>query len=472
MIFIALMGLMVIGPSVRSRLFRPSGALWAFPIVDRDMNAIRADSLRVIVLRDPLSWEQHPGAVTGLEWELLERFARKEKLPMKAVPAFHPDSALAMLQRGDGDVIAAQLCPDGPLRRFVAFTVPYRSVAPLRASLNTDALVRTTARSKRAPGVPDTLAISVWSPFHGLENAFDTSAHVVLVNDTALPEDLLVNVAMGLRRAALITDATGNLEGQQLPHIAFGPRLGRSVPLCFAVRRNSPLLLRALDAWLGAAAEKEARDALITSYNDGALTKGPVRVLRDLALGTDSISPFDSLFQVHADSSAYDWRLLAAVAFKESRFDTSVVSRAGAEGLMQMMPATSAALGVDTADGVDGHIGGATKYLAELDTLWRSTVPNKDQRLKFVLASYNAGPGHIKDAQRLAEKYGMDTHRWDGSVERALLLLSKPRYFDRPEVKNGYCRAYQTFWYVRDVVAAFGQFRKLHRPDPSGGAKK
>ena len=127
---------------------------------------------------------------------------------------------------------------------------------------------------------------------------------------------------------------------------------------------------------------------------------------------------------------------------------------------MQIMPATAEALGIDTADGIGGHIGGATKYLDKLDAMWRASVPNKDQRLKFVLASYNAGPGHIKDAQRLAELHGLATNRWDGSVERALLLLEKPRWFSRPEVKNGYCRAHETFWYVRDVVSAFGQYRR------------
>ena len=131
---------------------------------------------------------------------------------------------------------------------------------------------------------------------------------------------------------------------------------------------------------------------------------------------------------------------------------------------MQIMPATAEALGVDSAAGVGGDIGGARKYLDRMDAFFRNTVPDKEQRLKFVLASYNAGPGHVQDAQRLAGALGLDPHRWDGSVERALLLLAKPRWFVRPEVKHGYCRAHETFWYVRDVVAAFGQFRSKKHP--------
>ena len=127
---------------------------------------------------------------------------------------------------------------------------------------------------------------------------------------------------------------------------------------------------------------------------------------------------------------------------------------------MQIMPKTAQALGVDSADGVAGDIGGARKYLDRMDALFSASVPNKDQRLKFVLAAYNAGAGHVQDAQRLAAAYGLDTRRWDGSVERALLLLAKPRWFLRADVKHGYCRAHETFWYVRDVVSAFGQYRR------------
>lgn len=461
MIFGALLALVALGPASIRPGKRSDEPAWQHPLVRRDLKGIRGDTLRVLVLRDPLSWEEHPGAIAGLEWELLERFARHEKLRIAAVPADHPDSMLLMLQRGEGDVMAAQLSPKGWASGFVAFTAPYRAGAPLRIALNSDGMLRATGHDRFSPGTPDTLVVSRWSPFFGLKTPFDSAfAPITLIPDTAIPENLLARVALGQCRAALVVDAVSSLEARRLPHVAFGPRLGRSVPLAFAVRSNAHGLLHALNRWLAQPRETEARSLIAENYGEGRLTKGPLRTLRELDFSTDSISPFDSLFQAHADSSSFDWELLAAVGFKESRFDTSAVSGAGASGLMQIMPATALALGVDSADGINGHIGGATKYLDKLDAMWRGSVPNKDQRLKFVLASYNAGPGHIKDAQRLAEDLGLDPHRWDGSVERALLLLAKPRWFTRPDVKNGYCRGYETFWYVRDVVAAFGQYRR------------
>lgn len=122
---------------------------------------------------------------------------------------------------------------------------------------------------------------------------------------------------------------------------------------------------------------------------------------------------------------------------------------------MQMMPNTAALMGVAAGSGVNAHISGATRYLGRLDRIWRKEIPAPAQRLKFVLAAYNAGPGHVKDAQRLALELGMDPQRWDGNVERAIVLLNRPRYFTSPSAKTGYCRGQDTYWYVREVVELY-----------------
>ncbi|MFT3885201.1 MAG: transglycosylase SLT domain-containing protein [Flavobacteriales bacterium] len=450
--FAALLGLLAFShppAGAGTEVERPS---WSYPHVKRDLKQIRHDTLRVLVLRDPLSWEERPNAVTGVEWELLERFARQEHLCVKAVPVDRPDSMLAMLQRGEGDVIAAQLSPKGWAAPYVAFTHPYRQVTPVRMGLRPDPLL---PKDRLAEDTSHVLHVSYWSPFldaHGAPVLADSTLNIVV--DSLLPDEVVIRTAIGRYASAVISDASAMLERRRIPQADLGPRLGPSVPLAFGVRQNAVHLLRALDVWLNAPAEQEAR-ALLLQPSDLELARGTLRSRYGSALRGDStVSPFDSLFQVHASDMAWDWKLLAAVAFKESRFDTSA-SYKGAEGMMQMLPSTAAQLGVDTADGLHGHIRGAALYLAELDTLWRSSVRDSDQRMKFVLASYNAGPGHVKDAQRLAERLGLDPHRWDGQVERALVLLNRPAIFLCGDVKNGYCHGELTFWYVRDIMAAF-----------------
>lgn len=457
-VFALLLALVAFVPPIGLRDQQRPQRPWSRPLVLRDLKEIRRDTLRVLVLRDPLSWEVRPGAETGLEWELLRRFAKKEHLPIMAIPVDDPDSMLVRLQRGEGDVMAAQLSTAGRSARFTTCTHAYRRVACVRVVPR----VNTMQRRKVSSAITrtDTLWLSRWSPF------LDSTGKVVLADstsvvqvDSGLPEEVLACAAVGRCRAVLTSDATASMEAKRLPLVDFLPREGRSVPLVFAVRTNAPHLLHAIDTWLALPSEKEARDAIIAAYDNGLGARGPVRSFKALALGADTISPFDSLFQLHADSLSWDWKLLAAVAYKESSFDTAALSNKGASGLMQMMPATAAKMGVVQEGGLDSHIQGASRYLTQLNGIWQHSVPNSDQRLKFVLASYNAGPGHVMDAQRLAKDLGLDPQRWDGNVERAMVLLNRPRFFTLPFVKTGVCRGQDTYWYVRDVVTLFAWLR-------------
>lgn len=423
---------------------------WMHPIAERDLAQIKQDTLRVLVLTDPLTWEQRPGAMTGLEWELLERFAQNRHLPIIAIPVNRQDSMLAMLQAGRGDIVAAQLSPDGWAKPYMHFTRHYRQVA------SSEVWAKGLDGRPPAHVGQDTLVVSIWSPFlgpNGNPGRLEGAAPIKVVDQ--LPEELLTATALGQVSRSLVLDATASLESKRLPLVSFHPRQGRSIPLVFGVRSNATHLQHSLDHWLASSRHNGMREALFTAYDNGLDTRDPVRRLRILTAGTDSISSFDSLFQVHADSMAWDWKLLAAVAFKESRFDTTAISRKGAGGLMQLMPTTAAMMGVTDSTGVDGHIKGATRYLDRLDQIWQRDITSPTQRLKFVLASYNAGPGHVKDAQRLAVELGMDPGRWDGHVERAIVLLNRPRYFTGPAARNGYCRGQDTYWYVRDVVGLY-----------------
>lgn len=424
------------------------GEPWGRPHVDRDLDRIKADTLRVLVLPDPLTWEKRPKATTGLEWELLERFARQHQLPIKAIAVANRDSMLAMLQDGKGDVLAAQLSDHGWAAHYTSHTRPYRMVAR--------ALAHPRREKREGKPAEDSLIVSAWSPFldhHGKLRQPGKDVRYTVVEQT--PEQLLVATATGQVPNLLVSDATARMEAKRLPVVQFSTREGKSVPLVFAVRTNAAQLLHALDTWLASADEQEARLAVISAYDNGLETRGPAQPGKVMAFGTDSISRFDSLFQMHADSMAWDWKLLAAVAFKESRFDTAAVSHMGAGGLMQLMPKTAAGLGVGDSSGVNEHILAAARYLDRLDRIWRKSIPSPAQRLKFVLASYNAGPGHVKDAQRLAKDLGLDPNRWDGQVERALVMLNRPRYFNSPDARNGYCRCQDTYWYVRDVTGLY-----------------
>lgn len=170
------------------------------------------------------------------------------------------------------------------------------------------------------------------------------------------------------------------------------------------------------------------------------------------------ISKYDALFQKYAPVARWDWRLMAAQCYQESCFDPQARSWAGARGLMQIMPKTAAHLGLpmEQIHDPEANISAAARYLQQLMQTF-GDIPNVHERQNFVLAAYNGGAGHVRDAMALARKHGADTRTW-GSVSRYLALLSNPEYYRDPVVKNGYMRSSETIDYVERIRSRYSQY--------------
>lgn len=170
------------------------------------------------------------------------------------------------------------------------------------------------------------------------------------------------------------------------------------------------------------------------------------------------ISKYDQYFQMYASQARIDWRLMAAQCYQESCFDPNAKSWAGACGLMQIMPATADHLGLARSEmfNPEANIAASARYLAELGAHF-SDVPVQE-RVFFQLASYNGGFFHIRDAMRLAEKYGRNPHRWD-DVAEYILKLRDPQYYNDPVVRNGYMRGGETVQYVGRIRDRWLQYR-------------
>lgn len=121
------------------------------------------------------------------------------------------------------------------------------------------------------------------------------------------------------------------------------------------------------------------------------------------------ISSYDMIMRSAADSSHFDWELLSAIAFQESRFNEDVRSHRGAVGLMQIMPRTARQMGYETDSLDDPRVSVeiALKLLHTIEGTFRfpSTMPQSD-RLKVILAAYNAGPGFMIRVRKEAAAEG------------------------------------------------------------------
>lgn len=227
----------------------------------------------------------------------------------------------------------------------------------------------------------------------------------------------------------------------------------------WVIRKDAQFLAEALNNWY----KPEIRSALAESdrkrYANGGGVKRHVRApFMNRQKGI--ISPYDQHFIRHSKAIGWDWRLMAAQCYQESGFDPQAISWAGARGLMQIMPETAAHLGLpaNQMHNPELNIQAAAQYLNELNSRF-SDIPGRTDRLQFVLAAYNGGPGHVRDAMTLARKHGQDDRVWQ-NVAPYILKLSQPAYYNDPDVRFGYLRGSETYNYVNSILQRWDRYRR------------
>ena len=215
-----------------------------------------------------------------------------------------------------------------------------------------------------------------------------------------------------------------------------------------AVRAENEKLLAALDRFIKKQYKGVVYNILYKKYFTNS------RNIRNLAAGRiggedgGGLSPYDEAMRKYADKYGFDWRLIAAQMYQESRFDPKAKSFAGAQGLLQVMPRTARFMGFKEIKKPEDGIHAGVKYLDWVRNRFEPTLPF-DERMWFTLAAYNAGHGHVEDARRLARQKGWDGDRWFDNAEKAMLLLSKKKY--AAKARYGYVRGIEPVSYVRKI---------------------
>lgn len=179
------------------------------------------------------------------------------------------------------------------------------------------------------------------------------------------------------------------------------------------------------------------------------------------ALRDGMISPFDSLFKVYSKEIDWDWHLLAAISYVESKFQPDVVSKSGAKGLMQLMPRTAANYGCPDSlmQDPEESVKAGTALLADLENRLRKKNIEHDL-VYFTLAGFHAGLGHIYDAITMADSLGYNPTLWHDNVEVCLQLKADPEYYNLPYVRLGRFNGKITSAYIREVLDYQVAFKK------------
>ncbi|MBR5076671.1 MAG: transglycosylase SLT domain-containing protein [Bacteroidales bacterium] len=219
------------------------------------------------------------------------------------------------------------------------------------------------------------------------------------------------------------------------------------------MRHDEHDALRELNGWIAAWHASPDYPAVRSAFLDrfSAFKSGP----------RPQISPYDSLIRAHADSLGWDWHLLAAVIYQESRFHIEAVSPRGAAGLMQMMPRTAANYGVTDPLDPEMNVAAGAQLLGNLIKRYYPVGDNMTERYKYALAAYNAGVGRIDDCLAMARHLGVDTGYWINIVNRVLPVMAQEDVAQTGVVRLGPFKGAETTFYVDNTIAVYNRFCKI-----------
>lgn len=225
----------------------------------------------------------------------------------------------------------------------------------------------------------------------------------------------------------------------------------------WAVNGDNVDEVRTLDVWIshmkGSHEYEELQKKYNRSYNPHRKAERGIKM--------PYVSPYDNLLKKHAQTLGWDWRMLAAVVYHESKFSINSVSHRGAKGLMQVMPNTGKLYGVEDLIDPDQNLYAGTNHLKRLQDMFAKSGMSKEEMIKFTLAAYNAGEGRIADCRNFAAAKGIDKNSWNEIVS-LIPLMRDDSILEEPSVKLGKFKGHETIAYVDKVMGLYESICAIH----------
>lgn len=411
------------------------------------------DTLRVATLYSPTSYFIYREEPMGYDYGLVSRFAADKGMTLDLVIAHNLTSMIEMLDSGKVDLIAYDIPVTAEYKKSVLACGPenetYQVLVQPRKS-GVELITDVTQLVGR-----DVYVENNSKYMYRMLNLNDELGGGINIHsidrDTLITEELIEMVSDGSIPLTVVDSDIARLNKTYYRDLDITLKLSFAQRSSWGVTPANSWLADTIDTWLSQEQPRNTQAQLLKRYFE--LSKNELSIYTiDLSHGR--ISPYDDTFRRYAATAGTDWRLLAAQGFIESKFDSTVVSWAGARGIMQIMPVTARAYGHTPEEIVHPETGIATaaKIMRDLDRSLAKTVKDSIERRKFVIGAYNSGVAHIYDAIALAQKYGYDQTVWDGNVATALLMKANPEYYNDPVCRFGYFRGRQTITYVRHVM--------------------
>ncbi len=419
------------------------------------------------------SYFVYHGEPMGYQFDLLHSFADHLGVELEIQVNTDPEEAIKRLNSGHYDLIAKRLAITNHRRDKVLFSEPMLQTRLMLVQRKPDnwRRIRTWKEIEKdlIRNPADLEGKTVYLHHNSayterlshLQKETGVHINVIEVSDVDT-EDLIAMVMHGEIEYTISDEHTATVNAKYYPDLDVQTPVGLSQNIGWAVRKGDSDLLAAVNTWWAEFSKTSHARLLYDRYFNNPLgLHAGQREFHSRKGGR--ISSYDEIIKKHSISIDWDWRLLAALIYQESKFQHEIVSHKGAFGIMQMMPSTAREFGIDSTATANEQIEAGVHYLNWLNRQLPDEISNPAERQKFVLAAYNAGIAHVFDARRLAAKNNKDPNLWDGNVDYFLRNKSNPEYYLDEVVQYGYCYGEESFRFVNDILNRYNHYKTAVR---------
>lgn len=409
-------------------------------------------SLRVITYQSPANYYlDDSGELRGFEYELVRRFANRRGLRVEMVVAPSQADMVRWLLEGRGDLIAASVPAPG-VRKDPRLEVsrPYNYATPLIVGRDSDkGLIDARDLEGRR------IVLPAGSPHKRLLERYQQrgiGVDIVEADPDQSSADILHKVKIGIYDLTVVDSHKSRtlLADESGARVHFP--VSEPLPHGWIVRTDDSQLLEAVNGFISETYRKRDYNVLHARYFEHPVKPRHKSSGNELLALGGELSPYDDLVRRYAEQFGFDWRLIVAQMYQESRFDPQALSSAGAVGLMQLLPTTASEVGITDLYKPDASIHGGVRYLSNLYQRFEDRLAFED-RVWFSLAAYNAGFHRVEQARQRAVDLDLDPDRWFDNVEKAMLTMAD----------NTPCRCGQPVAYVREIRARYHNYVRLMR---------
>lgn len=278
-------------------------------------------------------------------------------------------------------------------------------------------------------------------------------------------EILLDEVASGILDLTVADSHLVSVMQNYYPNLAVGLPLGKPETIAWALAKNAdPKLLKKVNAFFDKIHKDGTLRNLIDRYYGSSKRLNTQDITNFLKLTNTLLPKYTHIFKQAQELTGIDWRLLAAVSYRESHWDTYNTSPTNVRGLMMLTEGTADLMGVTDRLDPKQSIPAGAKYILKM----KDTIPERiaePDRTYLALAAYNIGYAHVEDARVLAKRLKFNPDSW-ADVKKTLVMLTDPTYYST--AKFGYASGGAPVIFVESVRSyqrILERYQPSHNPD-------